>query len=47
MQFVRADGRREATAFSSPEVPRPTAVGLGPEGELHLFEANGDWIVYR
>jgi hypothetical protein len=47
VQFLGANGRREAAAFASPEVPRPVAVGLGPEGELHLFETSGDWIVFR
>jgi len=47
VQFLSVGGGRESAVFASPEVPRPTAVGLGPEGELHLFEAAGDWIVYR
>jgi hypothetical protein len=47
VRFLRADGSLEADSVSSSEVPRPTAVGLGPEGELHLFDAAGDWVVFR
>jgi hypothetical protein len=47
IRFVRADGSAEAAGFASSDVPRPTAIGLGPEGELHLLDAEGDWIVFR
>jgi streptogramin lyase len=47
VRFLHPNGRPEAAAFASPEIPRPLAVGLGPEGELQLFDANGDWIVFR
>jgi len=47
IRFVRADGGPEGAGFASPDVPRPTGIGLGPEGELHLLDAEGDWIVFR
>jgi hypothetical protein len=47
IRFVRAGGGAEAAGFASSDVPRPTGIGLGPEGELHLLDAEGDWIVFR
>jgi tetratricopeptide (TPR) repeat protein len=47
IRFVRAVGGVEPAGFASPDVPRPTGIGLGPEGELHLLDAEGDWIVFR
>ena len=47
VRFLRADGTPESDAFAWPEIVRPQAVGIGPEGELHLFDGNGDWVVFR
>lgn len=47
VRFLRADGSLEADSVSPPEGARPVAIGLGPEGELHLVDAGGDWIAFR
>jgi hypothetical protein len=47
VRFLRADGSLEPGSFAAPVEARPTAVGLGPEGELHFFDAAADWVVYR
>lgn len=47
VRFLRADGSLETDPVSLPEGARPVAIGLGMEGELHLVDAAGDWIVFR
>ena len=47
VRFLRPDGGLEADSVPSPEGARPVAIGLGPEGELHLVDSGGDWIVFR
>jgi hypothetical protein len=47
VRFLRADGSLAADPVPSPEGARPVAIGLGPEGELHLVDSGGEWIVFR
>jgi hypothetical protein len=45
--FVAAGGGIESGVFAWADMPRPAAVGFGPEGELHLCDADGGWVVFR
>ncbi len=47
VRFLRRDGRPEARAFASVEIPRPVAIDFGPEGELHLLDSDGAWLALR
>ena len=47
VRFLRPDGHPETAPSPATGLPRPVAFGLGPEGELHLFDRDGGWMVFR